>query len=169
MFRLSKTIILFILFSFAPVRLRADPPLSIFGDWTVFRTVSKKNKLLCYAVSIPQKRYDNFNKRGQSFFSIIQERGKAEPEIYLSYGQIWKRGVKYAELDIVKRKFPLYTYEDKAWAYNLYDDENIIKELSKSAIFSLSVDFNGDKKLIDIYSLNGFNESLEEIKRLCAE
>ena len=169
MFKSIKTVILFILFFSLQFEVKADPPLSIFGDWTVFRTVSKKNELLCYAVSIPQKRYDNFNKRGQSFFAIIQEKGKEEPEIYLSYGQIWKRGVKYAELDIVKRKFPLYTYEDKAWAYNSYDDKNIIKELSKSAIFSLSVDFNGDKKLIDIYSLNGFNESLEEIIKLCSE
>ena len=88
-------------------------------------------------------------------------------EVYLSHGQIWSKGIKYAELDIVKRKFPLYTYDDKAWAYNSYDDENIIKELSKSAVFSLTVDFNGDKKLIDLYSLNGFNESIEEIKKLC--
>ena len=163
-----KVIILFILFFYSG-SVRAGEPLAIFGDWTIFKNVNKDNKLLCYAVSLPQKRYDNFNKRGQSFFAVIYEKGNTEPEIYLSYGQVWKRGVKYAELDIVKRKFPLYTYEDKAWAYNSYDDQNIIKELSKSAIFSLSVDFNGDKKLIDIYSLNGFNESVEEIKKLCAE
>lgn len=160
-------IILFIyLFTFN--NATANQPIAIFGDWVVFRTVNKNKNLLCYSVSIPQKRYDNFNKRGQSFFSIIYQKGNNDKlEVYLSHGQIWSKGIKYAELDIVKRKFPLYTYDDKAWAYNSYDDENIIKELSKSAVFSLTVDFNGDKKLIDLYSLNGFNESIEEIKKLC--
>ena len=163
-----KIIILFILFLYSGC-VWAGQPLAIFGDWTVFTNVNRKNRLLCYTVSIPQKRYDNFNKRGQSFFTVIIEKGKEEPEIYLSHGQVWRKGIRNAELDIVKRKFPLYTYEDKAWAYNTYDDKNIIEELSKSAMFSMTVDFYGNKKSIDIYSLNGFNESLEEIKKLCGE
>ncbi|MBR2141375.1 MAG: hypothetical protein IJ853_03375 [Rickettsiales bacterium] len=144
-----------------------EVPTKVYGDWYIFRTVNNKKKLLCYMVSIPQKRYDNFNKRGQSFFSIIYEKDKPNPEIFLSFGQIWKRGIASAKLDIVKRKFPVYTYDDKAWAYNTFDDKNIIKELSKSAIFTVNIDFNNNKSLIDIYSLNGFNEAYKEITTNC--
>lgn len=158
--------IFFILFNNG--ELLADSyPTKVFGDWSVFRVVNNNKKLLCYMTSLPQKRYDNFNKRGQSFFNVIIEKESKEPEIYLSYGQIWKRGVDNAEIDIVKRKFPIYTFEDKGWAYNKIDDENIIKELRKSAIFSVSVNFNGNKSLIDIYSLNGFNEAYEELINNC--
>lgn len=142
-------------------------PKGIFGDWYVFKTVKDKEKLLCYMMSLPLKRYDNFNKRGQSFFSIIVEHDKNNGELFLSFGQIWKKGVKSAELDIAKRKFPILTYDDKGWAYNKIDDENIIKELQRSAIFTISVDFNGNKSLIDIYSLNGFNEAYQEIINNC--
>lgn len=145
-----------------------NAPRKVFGEWALFKTVNNKKRLLCYIVSLPQKRYDNFNKRGQSFFSIIVEKDKTtEPEIFLSYGQIWKRGIKDAELDIVKRKFPIYTYEDKAWAYNKIDDKNIVEELKKSAIFTVNINFNNNKSLIDIYSLNGFNEAYNELIKGC--
>lgn len=147
---------------------RNGQPTHIFGDWYLFRVVNNQKRLLCYMMSLPQKRYDNFNKRGQSFFSVLVEKDKIEtPEIFLSYGHIWKKGIKNAELDIVKRKFPIFTYEDKGWAYNKTDDKNIINELKKSAIFTVNINFNGDKSLIDIYSLNGFNEAYNELINNC--
>lgn len=158
---------MFLLFLIKTSAVKADQPIAIFGDWTIFKVINDKNKMLCYMVSIPQKRYDNFNKRGQSFFSVIIEKDKNNAEIYLSYGQIWRKGIKDAELDIAKRKFPIYVYEDKAWAYNKIDDENIIEELKKTAVFTVNVDFNSNKSLIDIYSLNGFNEAYKEIINIC--
>ena len=159
----------FILISYSNELLAHNgQPTHIFGDWYLFRVVNDKQRLLCYMMSLPQKRYDNFNKRGQSFFSILVEKDKTnDPEVFLSYGHIWKKGIKSAELDIVKRKFPIFTYEDKGWAYNKLDDKSIIDELKKSAIFTVNINFNGDKSLIDIYSLNGFNEAYTELINNC--
>ncbi|MDR1499293.1 MAG: hypothetical protein LBS34_03325 [Rickettsiales bacterium] len=147
---------------------RAEEPFAVIGDWTLFKIVDEKKGLLCYMVSLPQKRYDNFNKRGQSFFSVITEGGGGKTsEIYLSFGHIMNKKIVSAELDIVKRKFPIFVYDDKAWAYNTVDDDNIVKNLKKSAVFSVNVEYENGKRLIDLYSLNGFEEAHEELLKTC--
>lgn len=162
-------ILIFLLFNFFYSHSSyGGEPVAVFGDWVLFKTINNHKKLLCYMVSIPQQRYDNFNKRGQSLFNIIIEKGdEFKPEIYLSFGQILNKEITKAELDIAKRKFPIFAYEDKAWAYNSYDDTQIIDELKKSTVFSVSVEYINDKKLIDIYSLNGFNEAYDELLKIC--
>ena len=162
-------ILIFLLFDvFYSFNSYGGEPVAIFDDWVLFKTTNNHKRLLCYMVSIPQQRYDNFNKRGQSFFNIIVEKGeKSKPEIYLSFGQILNKKIVKAELDIEKRKFPIFVYEDKAWAYNLNDDKEIIEELKKSTVFSVSVEYTNDKKLIDLYSLNGFDEAYEELLKIC--
>lgn len=141
----------------------------MYGDWSLFKIAADNHeKLLCYMMSIPQQRYDNFNKRGQSFFTIIVEKNSSKAaELFLSYGQILDKKIVRAELDIVKRKFPIFTFKDKGWAYNLDDDKNIIIELKKSAVFSVIVEYENRKQLIDIYSLNGFNEAYRELLKIC--
>jgi hypothetical protein len=166
--KMKKSNILFVLIFLVGIELTfAGGPIAVFGDWTLFKTTNRGERLFCYMVSIPQKRYDNFNKRGQSFFNVIVEKDKSVPEVYLSFGQILNKDIISAELDIVKRKFPIFTREDKAWAYNSFDDINIIAELKKSAIFSVSIEYENGKKLIDIYSLNGFNEAYDELLKIC--
>lgn len=123
--------------------------------------------MLCYAMSIPKNRYDNFNKRGESFFIVTKYQNSDIYEIFLSFGQNSKKKIKTAEINIEKRKFPLMTMHDKGWAYNYFDDASILEELSRSTIFSILVEFDGGKKLIDIYSLDGFNEAMREVTAMC--
>ena len=59
------------------------------------------------------------------------------------------------------------THEDKGWAYNYFDDRNIIKELKRTPIFSVEVEYENGQKLIDIYSLNGFVEAYERLLKMC--
>ena len=143
-------------------------PLAVFGDWVIFRTTDKEaKKLICYIMSLPSKRYDNLNKRGESFFVVFKYAGEKESEIFLSYGQISKKEITNAEINIQKIKFPIMTHEDKGWAYNYFDDRNIIKELKKTPIFSVEVEYENGQKLIDIYSLNGFVEAYERLLKMC--
>lgn len=166
---IKKKNILFILFLFSFFsNSYGGEPIAVYGDWSIFRVTDNHKRLLCYMMSMPQQRYDNFNKRGQSFFSVILEKESDKiPELFLSYGQILDKKITRAELDIVKRKFPIFTYKDKGWAYNLDDDKSIIAELKKSAVFSVIVEYENDKQLIDIYSLNGFNEAYAELLKMC--
>lgn len=149
-------------------KAKNSKPLAIFADWIVFRAVDKKtNKLICYTMSLPSRRYDNLNKRGESFFVVFKYAGEKESEIFLSFGQISKKETSNAEINIQKIKFPIMTYEDKGWAYNYYDDKNIIEELLKTPIFSIEIEYNNGQKLIDIYSLNGFTEAYENLLKMC--
>lgn len=168
-----KIFFLIVLFMF-PVFLLFDciadnnEPKAIFGEWVLFKIVDKKkNDLLCYMMSIPKNRYDNFNKRGESFFTVLKYRTSERPQIFLSYGQSIRKKIIASELNIEKRKFPIMTNNDKAWAYNYFDDENIIEELMKSVIFSVEVEYENNKKLIDIYSLVGFLEAYQELLKMC--
>lgn len=170
LYKIFLLIVLFIFPVFLPYNCNADnyEPKSIFGEWVLFKIVDKKkNDLLCYMMSIPKNRYDNFNKRGESFFIVLKYRNSENPEIFLSYGQSIRKKIIASELNIEKRKFPIMTNNDKAWAYNYFDDKNIIEELMKSVIFSVEVEYEGNKKLIDIYSLVGFIEAYQALLKMC--
>ncbi|MDR2760533.1 MAG: hypothetical protein LBB09_01660 [Rickettsiales bacterium] len=142
-------------------------PLAIFGDWYFFKYVNSESKLICYIMSAPKSRYDNFNKRGQSFFTIIQENGLDYQEIYLSFGINYNKNITSAELEIAKHKFPILAFEDKAWAYNKTDDGEIMSKIGGAVFFSVVVSFENGKNLMDVYSSIGFAEALEYLKKNC--
>lgn len=158
----------FLLFHSNRGTAKNSKPLTIFSDWVIFRAVDEKtNRLICYTMSLPNRRYDNLNKRGESFFIVFKYAGEKESEIFLSFGQIFKKEASNAEINIQKIKFPIMTHEDKGWAYNYFDDQNIIKELLRSPIFSVEIEYENGKRLIDIYSLNGFTEAYESLLKMC--
>ncbi|MDR0571531.1 MAG: hypothetical protein LBG48_01625 [Rickettsiales bacterium] len=142
-------------------------PLAVFGDWYFFKYVNAEQKLLCYIMSIPKSRYDSFNKRGQSFFTVIQEKDSDYQEIYLSFGISYNKETSMAELDISKHKFPILTYKDKAWAYNKTDDKEIIEKIKKTVFFSVVVSYKNNKNLMDVYSALGFAEAMEYLINNC--
>jgi hypothetical protein len=147
---------------------RADGPAAIFGEWSVFKIFDERRKeLLCFIMSIPKERYDNFNQRGESFFSVIKNIKSGDVEVYLSHGQIMKSEIIRAEIDIAKRKFPVFTYDDRAWAFNYFDDKNIIELLSNSVLFSVEIEYANSKHLVDVYSLSGFSEAYQELLKIC--
>jgi hypothetical protein len=146
----------------------ADGPVALFGEWSVFRIFDKKRKeFLCFMMSIPKERYDDFNHRGESFFSVINSAKNGEVEVYLSYGQITKSEITRAEIDIAKRKFPIFTYDDRAWAFNYFDDRNMIELFKNSVLFSVEIEYTNGKHLIDVYSLSGFSEAYQELLKIC--
>jgi hypothetical protein len=118
-------------------------------------------------MSVPKSRYDNFNRRGQSFFTIIQENSLDYQEMYLSFGVNYNKDITSAELEIAKHKFPILAFEDKAWAYNKTDDKEIMDKISGALFFSVVVSFEGSKNLMDVYSSSGFTEALEYLKKNC--
>jgi hypothetical protein len=118
-------------------------------------------------MSIPKSRYDNFNRRGQSFFTVIQENGLDYQEIYLSHGIVYNKNIIEAEIEISKRKFPLLTFRDKAWAYNKTDDRHIMESIKKSLFFSVVLNYENNKNLMDVYSSSGFSEAIDYLTKNC--
>jgi hypothetical protein len=160
-------LLLFVLRFFSGGTAVGGEPLAVFGDWYFFKYVNAEQKLLCYIMSIPKSRYDNFNKRGQSFFTVIQEKDADYQEIYLSFGINYNKEASMADLDISKHKFPILTYKDKAWAYNKTDDQEIVEKIKKAVFFSVVINYENSKNLMDVYSALGFIEAMEYLTTNC--
>jgi hypothetical protein len=165
--KLRLLLVLLSLVSFLQSVSIAGEPLAVFGEWYFFKYISTEKKLLCYIMTVPKSRYDNFNKRGQSFFTIIQEKDLNYQEVYLSFGIDYAKGIVDAEIDISKRKFPIFSFQDKAWAYNKTDDQEIINFIKKTLFFSVVVSYENNKNLMDVYSTSGFAEAFDYLVENC--
>lgn len=141
-------------------------PSFIFGDWTVFETI-QDNKTLCYAMTIPQSYKTDYENRGKPFFMIIKEKNSKNIEINVSVGYNISDSIGSVELQVKNNKYPLINFQDRAWAYDIEDDINIINYFLESAIFNIYSKSDMGKYSMDIYSLNGFNSSYKKINELC--
>ena len=164
-----KKLLLFVLFIFALVQKisMAGEPQAIFGDWYFFKYVNDEQKLLCYIISLPKSRYDNFTKRGQSFFSVVQDGDTGEKEVYLSIGQNYNKKILSSEIEINKFKFPVLMEVDRGWTYTKKDDKEIAQEIQNALFFSVIVNYENNKNLLDIYSSTGFTEAYDYLTTHC--
>ena len=53
------------------------------------------------------------------------------------------------------------------WANNKTDDINIIKAMQQQADFTITAVLDNAKNFVDTYSLIGFNESYQLMKKIC--
>ncbi|MDR3079264.1 MAG: hypothetical protein LBU15_04505 [Rickettsiales bacterium] len=143
-------------------------PIALFGEWSLFRIFDEKRKeAMCFAMAIPNRRYDNLNQRGESFFAVIKNKKNSVAEIFLSHGHISSDEIVRAEINIAGRKFPVFVYEDRAWTFSYFDDRSIVEQLEKAALFSFEIEYENGKSLIDVYQLNGFSESHRRLLTTC--
>lgn len=158
--------VLNVLVLMAFVDSKANEPIDMFGDWVVFKTI-QENKTLCYAMALPQSSKTNYNNKGKSFVNIIKEFGNNNIELNTSVGYIINDSIGSVEIQIKNNKYPLVNFQDRAWAYDIEDDKNIINNLLNSASFTIYSKSKSDKYTIDIYSLNGFKEAYNKIIDIC--
>lgn len=153
-------------FSFAENNNNEKAPLDLFGEWVVFSTV-QNNKQICYAMNVPTNKTTIDKKRGESYFIITKAIGKPNTEFVLSSGFVNKSEINSVEIEIDTYKFPLFSFQDKAWSYSIDDDLNIFKLFNSNLFFTIYSKSEGDKYAIDIYSLLGFQEAYKYINDLC--
>ena len=142
-------------------------PIAVFDSWYFFKYVNAQKQLMCYIMSIPKTRYDNFENRGESFFTVIKEKDAPDLVIYLSIGENYNKKIISADIDIVRHKFPIFTIKDKGWAYNKRDDNDIIDRIKRALFFNITVSFENEKNLLDVYSANGFAEAIDYLTKNC--
>ena len=118
-------LLFFILFA---NNLFASAPISVHKDWTLFKT-KIDNKEICYVASLPIKKEGTYKKRGEPYVMIMREKGKDVNEVSVSSGFLYNPD-KDIELTILKRKFPLFANDEKAWTYDK-NVKNIFKIISK--------------------------------------
>ncbi|HSQ97893.1 MAG TPA: invasion associated locus B family protein [Rickettsiales bacterium] len=143
----------------------ASTPISIFKDWTLFKS-QENGKEICYIASLPINKEGNYKKRGEPYATVMREKGAKYDEISVSSGFLYDPD-KDIEISILKRKFPLFPNDEKAWTYDRNDDIEIVKQMKiGNKMYILSYSKSGNKA-IDTYSLIGFSEAYEQMISLC--
>ena len=74
---------------------------------------------------------------------------------------------KDIEITILKRKFPLFANDEKAWTYDKNDDIEIVKQMQNGAKMYVLGYSKGNSKAYDTYSLFGFTEAYKKMLELC--
>ena len=155
-------LLFFILFA---NNLFASAPISVHKDWTLFKT-KIDNKEICYVASLPIKKEGTYKKRGEPYVMIMREKGKDVNEVSVSSGFLYNPD-KDIELTILKRKFPLFANDEKAWTYDKNDDIEIVKQMQTGAKMYVLGYSKANSKAYDTYSLFGFAEAYKNMLELC--
>ena len=143
----------------------ASSPISIHKSWTLFKS-TENGKEICYIASLPIKKEGDYKKRGEPYATVLREKGAQYDEVSISSGFIYDPD-RDIEISILKRKFPLFSNDEKAWTYDRNDDIEIIKQMKLGAkMYVLSYSKAGNRAS-DTYSLIGFNDAYNELLSLC--
>lgn len=161
-----KYVIYFILlFCILLTDIFAATPISIYKNWTLFKSTIN-DKEMCYIVSLPIKKEGNYKRRGEPYALVSRLKGEQYDEVSMSSGFLYDPD-KDIEVSISKRKFPMFSNEEKAWAYDRNDDIEMIKYMKKGSIMNVvgysKTGFIAD----DTYSLMGFTEAYNGMINLC--
>ena len=135
-----------------------------FQDWNVFKT-NRGDRVVCYAVSIPIKKSDNYNRRGEPYLLVTSLINDAD-EVTASSGFIYKE-FSDVEFSFGSKKFYLFPYMAVAWANNTNDDIDIIKEMQKSEELTITGLTRDNKIANDTYSLIGFAQAYAKLQEVC--
>jgi len=165
--KITKNLLIFFTFYFYlfPITTHAEAPIAVFKDWTVF-TTTQNNKEICYIASLPFKKDGNYKSRGEPFLTVTRIFDSNFDEVNVSSGYPYKKE-KDVEISIGKRKFVLFSHEEKAWAYNRSDDMAIVEQMKKGVKLKVTGYSQLETYSTDTYSLLGFTEAYEEMLFLC--
>lgn len=162
---ISKKIIILIVFVLQTTLLFASSPVSVYKDWTLFKTTVDGNEM-CYIASLPIKKDGNYKKRGEPYFIVMRKKGADFDEVSLSSGFLFDED-RDIEVSILKRKFPMFSFEEKAWTYDKNDDIEMVKQMKVGAKMYVTGYSKFGTVANDTYSLFGFNEAYNKMLEIC--
>ena len=131
---------------------------------SVFK-ITTQGKTFCYAASLPIDISGNIQKTGEAFFLVTKINDDSD-EISSSLGSLIASDSNI-ELAVGNQKYVLFPYQAMLWANNKIDDINIIKAMQQQADFNITTVLANNKSSVYNYSLIGFKESYELLKKIC--
>ena len=162
--KIINIIYIFIFFITTNIVFSAKP-ISYHKDWTLFQT-KLDEKDICYIAALPIKKEGTYKKRGEPYLLVMREKNSEYDEVGVSSGFIYHKD-KGIELSVLKRKFPLFPDNEKAWTYDRNDDVEIVKFMKLGAKLYVTGYSKNNYMAMDTYSLIGFNEAYTKIITLC--
>lgn len=139
-----------------------------FHDWSLFkakRGEQGKEKEVCYVISLPIDRVGYEDRRGESFFMVTNIENDAD-EISTSSGFFYD-GKSDVELSFYAKKFYLFPHRLIAWADDVNDDLEIIKQMQQEEDMTITAISREGIAANDSYSLIGFSQAYKKMKKNC--
>ena len=163
---LKKLSIIFILFSALLISdAFAGKPEAVFKDWSVFKII-QNNEHICYIASTPIKKEGTYRKRGEPFITVIRVKGNTYDEVNVSSGYPYSQETK-PQIIVNKKKFDLFSYEERAWGNTKADDVLIVNAMKKNIKMKVQGYSKVGTQSLDTYSLLGFSDAYNKMAQIC--
>lgn len=158
-------IIIFIMsLAFNKTAIADDDSSESFKNWH-FYVDEKEDSKICYIYSVPQDSQGNYRERNNPYF-LVKNIENSNPEITISSGFMYKKSSE-VEISLKNKKFNIFTFENLAWAYNMNQDLDIIKEIKKNNFLEIYAINKYGRYAKDSYSLEGFDLAYNKIVQFC--
>lgn len=140
--------------------------LATFGDWGAYASQQGKSKI-CFALSQPKEREPkNLNRDPAYLFVTTWPAEGVRNEVSLVMGFAAKDGTD-AQALVGQSAFALVTKSENAWVKNPAEEGQVLSAFTRGDKLLVKVESKRGNKLTDEYSLKGFVQSLERVKKEC--
>ena len=150
--------------------MAASEPIEmlISKDWGAYR-YNDNGVRVCFISSAPKKsagKYDPAN-RGETRVFVSHGPGKAERNVVQVIAGYNYKKQSDVTVKIDKRKFTLFTIEDRAYAESEEDDDAMITAMKRGTKMSIVGTSSRGTVTTDTYSLSGFTRTKSIIDKTC--
>jgi hypothetical protein len=140
--------------------------LASYADWGAYASQQGKAKV-CYALSQPKDRLPkNLNRDPAYLFVSSRPTEGVRNEVSLVLGFAAKDGTD-AQAVIGPTAFALITKASNAWVKNPAEEGQVLAALAKGEKVMVKAESKRGNKLSDEYSLKGFAQALDRVKKEC--
>ena len=150
--------------------IAASEPIEMLvsKDWGAYR-YNDNGVRVCFISSAPKKsagKYDPAN-RGETRIFVSHGPGKAERNVVQVIAGYNYKKQSDVTVKIDKRKFTLFTIEDRAYAESEEDDRRIVVQMKRGSQMTIIGTSSRGTKTTDTYSLAGFTKTKAVIDKTC--
>jgi hypothetical protein len=150
--------------------IAASEPIEMLvsKDWGAYR-YNDNGVRVCFISSAPKKsagKYDPAN-RGETRIFVSHGPGKAEHNVVQVIAGYNYKKQSDVTVKIDKRKFTLFTIEDRAYAESEEDDDAMITAMKRGTKMSIVGTSSRGTVTTDSYSLAGFTKTKSIIDKTC--
>ena len=150
----------------APAGVGQPMQLATFGDWGAYASDTAKGKV-CYALSQPRERLPAGLNRDPAYLFISSRPTEGvRNEVSVVTGFPTKDGGD-GEAAIAGQSFALVTKGPSAWLKNAAEDPNLVEAMKKGQSMTLKTISKKGNANTDRYSLSGFAQALERVRKDC--
>lgn len=155
-----------VLWAVSPVAAQDLKELGGHGKWTAYSFKDRGNTV-CYMASAPTKQRGDYKKRGEPYALVTNRPAtKSKGEVNFVAGYTYKNDSPVTVI-INKKKFELFTTDDRAWSPNAQTDADLVKSMVRGSRMTVEGRSSRGTKTTDTYSLSGFTATKKLVDRAC--